>query len=88
MRTKDIAERLLSFIQELTAFYAEISEELSENHLRIAVDNTHGNSELKKIPRKLLTFKVTRRNAKDSLTNSPRNCGNLTTRAKRAHPLL
>lgn len=48
MRTKDIADRLLGFIQELTAFYAEVSEELSENHLHIVVDNMRGNSEVKK----------------------------------------
>ncbi len=61
MRTKDIADRLLGFIQELTAFYAEVSEELSENHLQIVVDNTRGNSELKKIPRKCLIFRGRRK---------------------------
>lgn len=58
MHTKEIADRLLGFIQELTAFYAEVSEELSENHLRIVVDNTRGNSELKKMPRKCLAFGI------------------------------
>lgn len=57
MHTKDIADRLLGFIQELTAFYAEVSEELSENHLRLVVDNTRRNSELKKMPRKCLAFR-------------------------------
>lgn len=61
MHTKDIADRLLSFIQELTAFYAEVSEELSENHLRIAVDNTCGNSEPKKTPLRCLNFQKCRR---------------------------
>lgn len=57
MKTKDILDKLLGFIQELTAFYAELSEELSENHLQIVIDNTRGDSELKKVPRKCLTFR-------------------------------
>lgn len=48
MYTKDILDRLLGFIQELTAFYSELSEELPD--LRVVVDNTHAFSELKKMP--------------------------------------
>lgn len=50
MNTKDILDKLMIFIQELTAFYSELSEELPENFLRVVVDNTRGNSELKKYP--------------------------------------
>ncbi len=52
MNTKDILNRLSGFIQDLTAFYAELSEELLENHLHIVVNNTCGNSEVKKMPRR------------------------------------
>lgn len=54
MYTKDILERLLGFIQDLTAFYAELSEELP--NLRVVVDHTRDFSELKKMSRKLLIF--------------------------------
>ncbi len=76
MQIKNLLDRLLGFIQELTAFYAELSEELPENFLRVVVDNTREFSELKKMPRKLLTFRTTRRNANETLTSSPPNCGN------------
>lgn len=59
MQTKDVLDRLLGFIQDLTAFYAELSDELP--NLRIVVDNTRGNSELKKIPRKYFSFPARRR---------------------------
>ncbi len=51
MTTRDILGRVLGFIQELTAFYAELSEELPENILRVVADNTRANIEsLKKTP--------------------------------------
>lgn len=58
MRTQQILDKLLGFIQELTLFYGELSEELPD--LRIVVDNTR-NSELKKMVRKLFHFRGQRR---------------------------
>lgn len=52
MTTKEVQQRVFGFIQELTAFYAELSEELPENFLRVVTDNTRAFSELKKMPRK------------------------------------
>lgn len=51
MTTRDVLGRVLGFIQELTAFYAELSEELPENILRVVADNTRANIEVKKTPR-------------------------------------
>lgn len=65
MTTQQLLDRLLGFIQELTAFYGELSLELPD--LRIIVDNTRGNSEVKKMPAKLLLFQATRRNTKENL---------------------
>lgn len=61
MTTKYILDRVLGFIQDLTAFYSELSEELPENFLRVVVDNTRGSSELKKMPAKCLTLQALRR---------------------------
>lgn len=47
MTTKDVLDRVNLFIQELTVFYGELSEELP--NLRVVVDNTRVFSELKKI---------------------------------------
>lgn len=49
MNTKDELQWLLNLIEEITAHYARLSEELPE--LRIAVDNARGggNSEVKKM---------------------------------------
>lgn len=62
MQIKNILDRLFGFIQELTAFYAELSEELPESFLRVVVDNTREFSELKKMPRKSLIFRNTGQN--------------------------
>lgn len=48
MHTRELLERLARIGAEITMLYGELSEELPQ--LRITVDNTHGNSELKKIP--------------------------------------
>lgn len=48
MHTKELLERLAQISTEINMLYAEISTELPE--LRIVVDNSHINSELKKIP--------------------------------------
>lgn len=48
MNTKDELNFLTNLIEQITARYAILSEELPE--LRIVVDNTRFNSELKKIP--------------------------------------
>lgn len=50
MTTQQMLDRILSFIQELTAFYGELSQELP--NLRVVVDNTREFSELKKMPRR------------------------------------
>ena len=50
MTTRDVLGRVLGFIQELTAFYAELSEELPENILRVVADNTRATIEVKKTP--------------------------------------
>ncbi|MCH5146512.1 MAG: hypothetical protein J1F61_00730 [Clostridiales bacterium] len=48
MHTRELLERLARIGAEINMLYGELSEELPQ--LRITVDNTHGNSELKKIP--------------------------------------
>lgn len=48
MTTKETMDRVLHFIQELTQFYGELSQELP--NLRIVVDNTRAFSEPKKTP--------------------------------------
>ena len=58
MTTRDILDKVMSFIQALTAFYSELSEELPENFLRVVVDNTRANIEAKKMPVKCLTFQA------------------------------
>ncbi|MDE7439985.1 MAG: hypothetical protein K2N23_05725 [Clostridia bacterium] len=59
MTTQQIMDRLLSFIQELTAFYSELSQELP--NLRVVVDNTRAFSELKKMPKRLFLLSARRR---------------------------
>lgn len=59
MTTKEMLDRVLNFIQELTQFHAELSLELP--NLRVEVDNTRAFSELKKIPTRLFSFLVRRR---------------------------
>lgn len=59
MNTKEIMDRILNFIQELTAFYSELSEELP--NLRVVVDNTRDYSEVKKMPERLFPFPARRR---------------------------
>lgn len=56
MNTKEVMDRILNFIQELTAFYSELSEELP--NLRVVVDNTRAFSELKKMPERLFPFRA------------------------------
>lgn len=62
MTTKEIQEQIFRFIQELTAFYGEISKELektdSRTWLRFVKNEPLAGSELKKMPRKCLTFRV------------------------------
>ena len=60
MTTQYILDKVLGFIQELTAFYSELSEELPENFLRVVVDNTRANFEAKKMPVKCLALQVWR----------------------------
>lgn len=48
MNTKDELNFLKSLIEQITARYAVLSKDLPD--LRIVVDNTRVNSELKKIP--------------------------------------
>ncbi len=50
MNTKDILDKVLFFIQELTQFYGELSQELPD--LRVVVDNTRNYSDVKKRRRK------------------------------------
>lgn len=55
MKTKDLLERLTRISAEITALYADVAGELPD--LRVIVDNTRVNSELKKIHRgKYLNF--------------------------------
>ncbi|MDE6356933.1 MAG: hypothetical protein K2L67_06815 [Clostridia bacterium] len=62
MTTKEIQERIFRLIQELTAFYGEISGELEETDsrawLRFVKNEPRAGSELKKMPRKYLTFRA------------------------------
>ncbi len=60
MTTQYILDKVLGFIQELTAFYSELSEELPENFLRVVTDNTRANFEAKKMPVKCLVLQVWR----------------------------
>lgn len=46
MNTKDILDRVLHFIRELSQLYGELSQELP--NLRIVSDNTQEHSEVKK----------------------------------------
>ncbi|MDE7182344.1 MAG: hypothetical protein K2O41_04835 [Clostridia bacterium] len=55
MTTKEIMDRVSSFIQELTQFYGELSQELP--NLRIVVDNTHNYSDVKKTAARLFSFR-------------------------------
>lgn len=48
MHTRKLLERLARIAAEINMLYGELSEELPQ--LRITVDNTRGNSEVKKIP--------------------------------------
>ena len=48
MTTKEMLDRVLGFIQELTQFHAELSQELPD--LRVVVDNAHNYSDVKKTP--------------------------------------
>ncbi len=48
MTTKQIMDRIVDFIQDLTAFHAELANELP--NLRIVVDNTRAYSDVKKTP--------------------------------------
>ncbi len=54
MTTKEIMDRVLNFIQELTQFYGELSQELP--NLRIVVDNTRNYSDVKKTAARLFNF--------------------------------
>ena len=57
MNTKDILDKVLFFIQELTQFYGELSQELPD--LRIVVDNSREYSDVKKTPtEKFYTFRA------------------------------
>ena len=49
MNTKDVLDKVFNFIQELTQFYGELSEELP--NLRVVVDNPRNYSDVKKTPR-------------------------------------
>lgn len=49
MTTREILDRVLSFIQELAQFHAELSRELPD--LRVVVDNTRAYSDVKKTRR-------------------------------------
>lgn len=59
MTTKEILDRVLYFIQELTQFHAELSQELPD--LRVVVDNTRVFSELKKMAQRLFHSLAQRR---------------------------
>lgn len=52
MRLKEELDFLLNLVSQITARYSLLSGELPE--LKIVVDNTRGNSEVKKMPRRLL----------------------------------
>lgn len=65
MTTQQLLDRLMGFIQSLTEFYGELSQELPD--LRVIVDNTRGNSEVKKMPRKYFAFRELRRRTKENL---------------------
>lgn len=59
MTTKEIMDRVASFIQELAVFHSELSEELP--NLRVVVDNTRALSEQKKMPKRLFPSPAQRR---------------------------
>ena len=67
MTTKEMLDRVLCFIQELTQFYSELSQELPP--LRVVTDNTRAFSELKKMPKRYLPFRALRRNTNENLKN-------------------
>lgn len=50
MHTKELLKRLGDIVMEMNMLYGELAAELPE--LRIVVDNTRVNSELKKMPLK------------------------------------
>ena len=75
MTTKEILDRVLCFILELTQFHAELSQELP--NLRIVVDNTRDYSDLKKTLARLFPFLAQRRK---STTILPPNCGRAQTK--------
>lgn len=56
MTIRYMLDKVLGFIQGLTAFYSELSEELPENFLRVVTDSTRANSEVKKMSGKYFTF--------------------------------
>lgn len=66
MTTQQLLDRLMGFIQSLTEFYGELSQELPD--LRVIVDNTRVNSEVKKMPRKCFAFRELRGCSKKILT--------------------
>lgn len=70
MTTKDILDRVFGFIQELSQFYGELSEELP--NLRIEVDNTRMYSDVKKTPKRLFLFSNLRRTTKTTRTVTSR----------------
>lgn len=59
MTTKEILDKVVFFIQELTQFHAELSQELP--NLRIVVDNTRNYSDLKKTLARLFPSLAQRR---------------------------
>lgn len=65
MTKEEILERLAAIGREVSWLYGELSEEVCETDsrtwLRFVKDDTRGNSEVKKMPRKSWTFRARRR---------------------------
>ncbi len=58
MTTKEILDRVVDIIRDLTMLHSELSQELP--NLRIEVDNTRMYSDVKKTPVKLYSFHKSR----------------------------
>lgn len=75
MTTKELLDRISGFIQELTAFYGELTQELP--NLRVVVDNTRVFSELKKMAQRYYNSLARRRIRKKIYHNNQRETGHL-----------
>jgi len=70
MTTKEILDRVVDIIRDLTMLHSELSQELP--NLRIEVDNTRMYSDVKKTPKRLFLFSNLRRTTKTTRTATSR----------------